>query len=298
MKKFSRYLPSLIASVLLLFSVLGCIGASVSCINISQERLISQSRSNNITATVRKQLEKHFAGRAGSTHVPAEVYMNAVTDEELSRRIEEKIQFGFAVLNGTEFTESDSEIPQLNSSIEEFYSNYAAENKITDKEQIAKAAAAAEKSAYDAISEQCDVYKFSALKEHGVLNMAAKFYRYRFHLLAVTIAAIAALALILLIINHKERSAFLYWFGVSTLNAGLLGTIPCVYLLASRYFYAFSIKQQQVFESYTKAMTSFTEAFMAAAIACSVVGIAMFIIYGVANSKNKSVAPTDVSTSE
>lgn len=297
MKKFSRYLPSLIVSVLLLFSVLGCIGASVANINISEERLISQSRSNNISAVVRKQLDKYFSGRAGSTHVPSKVYMDAITDEELSRRIEDRIRSGFAELNGSSHAEDNSVISQLDSSIEKFYNDYAAENKITDKEQVTKAIESAKKSAYSVLSEQCDVYKFSALKEHGVLNTASKFYRYRLHLLAGTIAAIAVLALMLLIINHRERSAFLYWFGVSTLIAGLLGTLPCAYLLATRYFYAFSIKQQQVFESYTKAMTSFTEAFMAASIACSVVGIAMFIIYGVANSKNKSVAPTDVSAS-
>lgn len=295
MKKFSRYFPSLITVVLLVFVFLGCIGSAVACANISEEHIISQVRENDISGVVMNQLEKYFSGQYGSTHVPADVYMKAVTKDEIDKRVEDRIRSGFAELAGNTSQPEENDITGLNKNIDQFYRDYAAENGITDAEKVSAAADSAKENAYRVISEQCDVYKFAALKEHGVLSMASKFYRYRWMLLTGVAAAAVILLLVLLIINHRERSAFLYWSGIAAVIAGALGAVPCIYLLASRYFYAFSIKQQQVFESYTGSMTAFTKAVLSASIACTVAGIALLIVYGIASSVNKSVSPTDLS---
>lgn len=297
MKKFSRYLPSLIVTVFYVFSLLACLGTAVAYINISEKRILSQVRENDIAGVVMNQIDKYFSGRSGSTHVPADVYMNAITEDEIEKRIEERIRNGFAELSGSTSQIQNDSITELDKSIEQFYRNYAAENNITDAEKVEAAVKSAKDNAYNVLAEQCDVYKFAALKEHGILNTASKVYRHLGLMLAAAVASAVILALILLLINRKERSAFLYWSGTAAVIGGLLGAVPCIYLLASRYFYAFSIKQQQVFESYTGSMTAFTKAFLSVSIACTVLGIALLIVYGVVSSVNRSVAPTDLSKS-
>lgn len=57
--------------------------------------------------------------------------------------------------------------------------------------------------------------------------------------------------------------------------------MPSIYLISTRYFNAFSIKQPQIFAAYTGAMFKLTEAFMAASIAVCAAGITLLVLYAV-----------------
>ncbi len=79
----------------------------------------------------------------------------------------------------------------------------------------------------------------------------------------------------------------MYWCGISAIVSGIIGLIPSIYLIATRYFDSFSIKQAAVFTAFTSAMYKYTEAFMAVQIALIVLGIAMAVIYGIIGDKKK-----------
>lgn len=292
MKKLSRYLPSLIVSLLLVFFIILTAAASVFCINISAGRL-SQIASNNGSADiVYSQLEKYWQERYSSTRVPAEVYTDALTKEFLAQHIGLEIRNGFAELRNIDRETNDYQNAELDKSISDFYKKYAEENNFKDDEALEKAITEAQKSARTVIQNNCDVFKFRTMSQHKILSKAAKVFNYRFFMIAAAAAGVLVLMMILLLIDHKEKSAVLYWCGCSALIAGILGTLPCLYLLLTNYFNGFSIKQPQVFKAYTVTMTTFTEAFMSVCIATGAAGIALLIVYAVVTSKDKSVAPT------
>ena len=106
----------------------------------------------------------------------------------------------------------------------------------------------------------------------------------------ITVACFAVslfLILLLLMINRRNLSVCLYWTGISSLIAGILGTLPSIYLLSSKYFDAFVIKQPQVFKSFTSAMYGLTKAFMSVHIAILLIGICFIVVYAVVNKMLK-----------
>ena len=103
----------------------------------------------------------------------------------------------------------------------------------------------------------------------------------------ICIIALVFLAVLLILFNIKELSSVLYWTGISSLIAGILGTVPSAYFLAVNYFDSFVIKQQQVFRTFTGAMYGLTRAFMAVHISIMVIGIFFIVIYTIFNRLHK-----------
>ncbi|MBR2283235.1 MAG: hypothetical protein IJ874_02290 [Ruminococcus sp.] len=294
MKRISTFLPSLLLSVVLTLVILGGSLLVVSDINITGGKAVEIVRENNVGDKIYSELEKHWKSRYYTTGVPAEVYLDAVSPEWLEELAEDGIYQGFGMLDGTNLSSEISvTIPsilnayglkrnqELEDSISGFFSSYADENGIEKDEAYEDSVNRAISSAFNVINSNVDVYKFTALKEHGVIKKAAKAYGLLFKGMLAAGAAALVLVLLLMLVNRKSVFTVLYWFGISCIVSGVLGAAPCVYLLASDYFSSFSIKQAQIYTAYTASMSSFTAAFMATMIAVTVVGIAMVILYGV-----------------
>ena len=242
--------------------------------------------------TVYEQLSKYWQERSASTRIPADVYTSVVNREYLAYHIRLEIKNGFAELKGAGKSENEYRNTNLDKSISDFYNAYAAENGFTDNEVLDKAIKDTQDSAYSVIQNNCDIYKFRTLSQHNILSKAAKVFNYRFKLLIAALTGTFLLILLLYLIDHKEKSAVLYWCGCSGLIAGILGALPCLYLMFTDYFSSFSIKQAQVFKAYTGTMNMVTEAFLAVSVAVFTTGIALLIVYGVVTSRDSSVSPT------
>ena len=104
--------------------------------------------------------------------------------------------------------------------------------------------------------------------------------------------------LFLIFVNFREKKTIFYWAGISAVIAGAIGMIPSIYLLSTKYFNAFSIKQPQIFAAFTGAMFKLTEAFMAASIAVCVAGIAMIVLYTVLIRQNTTQQSSPEKTKE
>ncbi len=291
MKKFSTYLPSLIISVMLVFLIIGSALMVIIDINVTAEKSIDLTDKNNISSTVRSELENYFNDQYNTTGVPSQTYMDALDENYISSVINLYTAALFSSLESGKTT--IVEIPEnqnLESSIESFFSIYADESGYKKDETYEKKLNETIDSAYRIIENYCDVYKYSALQKHGVLTKVSKIYSHINILTVACIAVSAVLILILLLINRKSISVCLYWTGISSLIAGLFGTFPSAFLLSSRYFDAFVIKQPQVFKAFTSAMYGLTKAFMSVHIAVLSTGICFIILYATVNkmSKNKN----------
>lgn len=236
------------------------------------------------------QIEKSFKEKSGSTGIPASVYTDAIDDKYLKEVIEIYITKAFKLFTEPELEGGyDPSVPnsKLESSIDAFFNEQAEKNGYEKDEAFLKTLEATKKNAYKIIGNNCDVYKLSSLYKHGAIPKISKLYKMRPLLTFASSGAVVLLILFLLAINRKDKKVFLYWTGISAVISGVIGTVPSAYLLATKYFNAFSIKQPQVFAAYTGAMYKITEAFMASSIALIVVGISIIVLYAVFCGKNK-----------
>lgn len=297
MKKISTYLPSLIISVLLVFLTLTGSAMLLVDINISAEKLKKLAQKNSLETSIYPEINKYYKDKYNTTGIPAEVYMDAV-DEDYIRSYEESyIDSAFEALeSGAKMSVVHPKNSKLEENIDNFFNNFAEENNYEKDDNFGLKLRNTKENAYTTIGSFCDVYKFSSMNQHGILSKLAKVYSRRIEATAAVLGAIVLMIILLTLINRKKKITAMYWCGVSSLVAGVLGAVPSIYLIAVRYYDSFTIKQVPVFTAFTSLMYKYTEALAAASIALAVVGISLMVIYGVAHEKKKypNVKPTKI----
>lgn len=298
MKKPVSYIPSLIVSVLLVFTIIASSALLLMDINVSPTKLKNLAQKNNIESKVYTELEKYFTDKYNSTGIPAEVYMDSIDQEYIKTFEEAIIDSAFEAVNSNGVMSSVR--PQnkaLESNIDTFFNDFADKNNYEKDENFDIKLSNTKDNAYLTIGSFCDVYKFSAMSSKGILKKAARLYSNGIILTATAIGFTIFLIFLLIIINRKKRITAMYWCGISAMIAGIIGTVPSIYLIATRYYDSFSIKQAAVFTAFTSAMYKYTEAFAAIQIALIVLGLAMAVIYGIIGDKKKypDTKPTQIS---
>ncbi len=282
MKRLSAYLPSLITSILLILLMICSMGIVIADINITSKRTIALSEKKDISEKTAVQLERRFREISGSSGIPAEVYTKNLDKEYIQSVINVYINAGYSSLKSGE--KMDADIPEneeLDRAIDEFFNTLADETGYEKNEIFYKKLGDTKEKTYQIIGETCDIYKFSALEKHGVLGSVSKIYRIKPLLVFAFVGGTLMLILLLIFINRRDKKTFLYWTGICAAIAGAIGMMPSIYLISTRYFNAFSIKQPQIFAAYTGAMFKLTEAFMAASIAVCAAGITLLVLYAV-----------------
>ena len=284
MNDIRKYIPSLLLSILLVFTLLAFTGAVTAEKYASPQKLISVSEENSVPSVVRRELEKHFKDKYNETGIPADVYMSAISEDYIRANIEGIINSGFRVLEGEKnvvFSAQKSE-ELLEKNIEEFFESYAEENGYEKDANYEKRLTAAIDSAYKTVREYCDVYKLVTLNSEGILRKAGSTYRHLDMLTLFAVAASAFIAIIIVLVNLKKLSSALYWIGVSGLVSGIIGLVPCIIISADGYFDRFVIKQPHIFTSFTKLLYGGVNSFMYAQlvlIAVSVIFFGTFIFF-------------------
>ncbi|MBR5683654.1 MAG: hypothetical protein IKW96_10365 [Ruminococcus sp.] len=297
MKKPGSYLPSLIVSVLLVFAVIISSALLLVDINVSPAKLKSISQKKDIETKIYTELEKYFTDKYNTTGIPAEVYMNSI-DKNYIRSFEEAyIDSAFeAISNDGIMNTVYPQNKELENSIDNFFNDFADKNNYEKDENFELKLSTTKENAYATIGSFCDVYKFSAMAGKGVLEKVADVYSKRILHTAFYLGATLFLILLLIFFNRKKKITAMYWCGISAMVAGIIGTVPSIYLIATRYYNSFSVKQAAVFTAFTSAMYKYTEAFMAIQIALIVLGLAMAVIYGIIGEKKKypDTKPTQI----
>ncbi|MBR6580220.1 MAG: hypothetical protein IKK66_02885 [Ruminococcus sp.] len=286
MRSTGSYISSFIVTLLLVFTLIASAGCITADKFATKENLINLTEEKDISSIVHKELNKYFTEKYAETGIPADVYMKHISVDYLQSVVNDKIDYGFTALNGGD-TSGFAEIPQntdLDESIKAYFEEYAKTTGYEIKDENDKyytKLANVNKKAYSAIEEYCDVYKFNALVKHGIIKKVKPLYAKLPIIKIVCLGASAFLALVLLICNFKRIKDALYWIGTAAVSAGILGCIPCIYLLNTDYFAAFSIKQAQIYTSYTTAMKTFTEDFLTACIILVIAALILYVLYGI-----------------
>lgn len=301
MKSIRTYIPSLLLSVILVLLFLGGSAVIIADVNLTSAQFRKTAEEKNIQSQIYTSIERSYLEKANATGIPAKVYTEHLSDEYLASVMNLYIDEGFKVMSdGSKFAPQIPVNPELEASIDKFFNDYADKTGYKKDGNFEKKLASTKEDAYKLIGSQADAFKFSALSSHGAMKTISKIYSHRIHIAVIVSAAALTALLIMLILNRKNKKAMLYWCGTSALISGIIGTVPSAVLIADRYFDSFSIKQPQIFTAYTTTFYRLTEAFMAASIAFTAIGITMLVIYGVlcGIKKNSVKAPTDIEAAE
>ncbi|MBO4876530.1 MAG: hypothetical protein J5501_00820 [Ruminococcus sp.] len=281
MNRASTYLFSLFLSVILVFSILGAAFCAVVNFTVTPENTVELTHENAIDQKVYDYLDNLYKDRYYTSGIPAGIYMDAIDNNWLKEIIEADIKDGFEVLNEHTALEREFKNDELEKNIRNFFSNYAdsvgAEKDDIYNRKVDKAVS----NAYSIIESACDVYKIKTLQQHGVITKLAKVYSRCSLMTTLLVSAILVICLLLMFVNRKDTTYVLYWAGVSSIIAGIIGAAPCGYLLLTKFYDSFSIKQPQIYTAYTSAMYSFTYAVTAIMIALIITGIAVMTLYSV-----------------
>ena len=292
MKSPGRYLVSLVLSVVMVFVTLAAAFSIILTVNITSEKFCKMSEKEMLPSLVMEQIKKYYTDKYYTSGIPAEVYTDAVTVDDVAAEIDRNIVSGFYTMEKGGSESSQLTIPELEKSLSDFLDNYAAENDFTDTEKLEAKKQSVISAAYKTISSQCDVFRFGSLKEHGVLGKLTRVYTHR-RVIVMSLMCISMLIFVLLLaVNHKEKPAALYWSGISEIIAGLFLIISAAGIMSSDKIHSFTIKQEQIYTAYISTFLTLTQAVFAAGFALFVLGIAFVILYKVFSTRDESVEPT------
>lgn len=302
MKSAGSYISSFIVSVILVFTLIGSAALAIADSFATPDRLIKLTEDKNISRLVYNELEKCFSEKYASTGIPSDIYMDAINEEYLQSVINSKIEYGFSNLSdkyanlSPENNLNPSENPELEKNITEFFKEYAKSINYEiegENDKYYVKLKSANLSAKSTIEEYCDVFKFTALTKHGVTAKLRPIYSRLPFLKIICMGASAFLALILVVCNFKRIKDTVYWLGVSSFSAGVLGGIPCIYLISSDYFSAFTIKHPPIYTAYTSSMRICTENFLIACCIFAGLSVLFFVTYGIVSALSRKHHETE-----
>ncbi len=290
MKSIGSYIGSFILSVLLIFSVIASIGITVVNAFANPDKLYEITKEKNLSHIVYTELEKYYSQRYSITGIPADVYMNAIGEDYLDDVIRTKIDNGFYDL--IDWKQSDSVVNMtLETALNDFYSDYADSIGAPKDAKYDEKLSNAKSNADEVISEYCDVFKFSTMEKQGILKKISPLYAKLPTLTLIVYGSTIFLMLLMILVNIKSTSVALYWTGISASVSGIICSLPCLYLKATNYFSAFTIKQPQIYTAYTTAMYKAVESFLTISSVSLAAGIILIIIYALL-VKNKKYSKT------
>lgn len=291
MKNIISYIASFITSILLVLSLLATLIMTVVMNFASPDKLYDITKEKNLSQIVYNELDKYYSQRYNTTGIPADVYMNAISEDYINDVIRTQIDNGFYALIGQE--QSDRIInTTLENALNDFYSDYAdsigAEKDAKYDEKLSEAKANAD----EIITRYCDVFKFNEMENHGILQKISPLYNKINTIMLIFSGADVFLALLLLLINIKSTKITLYWLGASSLISGIISVLPCLYLKATDYFSAFTIKQPQIYSAYTSTMNEFIGSLIANSLLYLAIGAVFMVIYTVLVKCKKNINNT------
>lgn len=297
MKKTSSYLLSLITSVFLVFMLTASSFVLLIDINASPKNLKDLAVKNELSSKIYDDINKYYSEKYNTSGIPADVYMSALSETYINSFVNAYIDSAFDSLeNNKKMVVNYPENKKLEENIDAFFNNFAEENNYQKDDKFELKLRNTKENCYSAIGSYCDVYKFSAMNDHGILPKLAKLYSRRVVCTAAVLITTFILILLLIAFNHKKKITVMYWCGVSAFVSSMIGGLPSIYLNFTKYYDSFSIKQAPVFTAFTSAMYKFTEAFIATNIAYFAISISLIVTYGIIHEKKKypETKPTEL----
>ena len=293
MTKIKYYFPKILLTFLLIFLL---IGTELSL--LAHQSFLTYKAFE--TVTVQQHLdekaytavENYFKSRANSTGIPAEVYLNAITQENMKQGILSSVSEAFDYLHHDVKTYAFTmDFTALEASVTEFFNQYAEENGYQKDEVFQQKVQANIQEAEAKILYIADTFKFGTVAEHGWLTKLRQFLDIFKKIMTVLCISTGVILILLLLCCKENFSELFYWLGLTGVISGLLISVPCLYLLGTDYFSGFVVKDAQIFSAVVGYLQYMTHQISTAFLITGITGIIFLILFGIIQKAKRDILP-------
>ncbi len=287
MTKIDFYIPKILLTFLLIFSLIGTeltVFLRHKALTISAFQTVAETQ--DLEEKAYASLESYFQSRSNSTSIPAEVFLSGIDREDLKQAILDSVSHAFDYLSGkSESYELIMPFTDLEASVNQFFSDYADQHNYQKDEIYQQKVDAAISEAEAEILFIADTFKLSMMYEKGWLAKGKKLFSMLDKITAVLCGITGILLILLIICCRKAFSDFWYWLGLIGLISGLLISVPCLYILRTDYFSGFVVREPQIFAAVTGYLTFMTDQICKTAGITAITGICLLVIFAVHSRK-------------
>lgn len=232
-------------------------------------------------------LESYFQSRSNSTGIPAEVFLDSITKEQLRQGTLDSVSSALSYLkNKSDTYQLQMDFTELENAIAAFFENYADENHVEKdavyEQKVASTIAEAEKE----ILFIADTFKFSTLYESGWLKKASHYIPALDGIFIIAIIITILIGLLLILVCLKNIPESFYWLGISGMISGILLATPCMWLKATDYISGFVVKDPQIFAAVVGYLNTMLNHELLQGILPIAAGILLLILFAVLSARN------------
>ena len=289
--KIKSYIPNVIISILLVFVIIvseALILTKATALNpsICVDILYEQQIADKVIEGLGSYFEKSYS----STSIPADIYMSAITKEQVEKSLSDGVTATFDYVNGVSDNHPsiNYDFTALEQSITAYFEEYAAENDFAKDEkyhaQLKNTITAAETE----IISNLDVFLVSMIDSTGLFEAARTAMAILPKVNIGVTVCLLILVVMLIIVNGKSKRDLLYWIAVPIFISSIIVFIPTVILKSADYFSKFTIKTAQVYITVTELLNQVTSTIIIVEIVMFVISVVLFIAYAVTSKKSKN----------
>lgn len=269
-----KYLGSVLLTLLLAFAL-----TAVALLSVVQFRALDADTckrilaEKNLSVRVLENLNSYYNEQANTSGIPASIYMESITVEQLEGIIDDSIDNAFGYLKGAQETVAvEADFTLLEKNLTAFFKQYAEENGYQQDEAFDQTLQKAIDAAKTNILTTADVFRFSTLHEAKVLSKLRPYVPWVSRGLWLFVAAAVILLVLLAVVHRKELLQLMYWGATAVCTASVLMTLPAAVIYFSRWFDRFALKSDQIFTAVTSYLYGLTGTVIV--IGCIGIGIA------------------------
>ncbi len=259
MKITEKYVVNLILSIVLVFSSLG-VGLSFFAKEyiLNPETFIEVSDEKDIPQKVYDEINEYFVKSEAYSRIPADVYMSAITVDDIESLIDMKINgvFSYIYNNGVDSYENldfleDYNNKSLETSITDFFDEFAQENNVEVNDDYKAQLQKTIDTANSEINNFTDVYMLSLIDDTGIIAKIRTLYKF-LDPIVYACAGLSGLCVVLIIVfSRKHIANIFYWIATSVMCMSVLSLVPVLVVKLSGITDRLIIRNKSVYVAYT-----------------------------------------------
>ena len=294
-----KYVPCLILSVLLVFSLIGFTATfTMNFFVLSGGSYISASDDNDVPRKAHDEIEKYFTHSHDYSGIPADVYMSALPVDTVKEIIDGKVYnviTNYIKNSDPQFNSlSDYDYAPLKKSITDYFNDFAKKNNVkVDSEYKAQLQNTID-TAISEIESFTDVYMFKEMSKTSLLKKAQDIYPD----LTPATYALGALSLLLILIIMavclKRAGLGCYWTGVAAMCASVIMLLPTLWIKLSGFTDRPIVSNESIYSAITGFISKMLMRLMIFECGLFAFGLFMMLIYAVSSAKRRKKAAASV----
>ncbi len=247
------YLCNVIVTLLLIFSLTAtALLTVVQCYSLRADTCIALLEKHQLADRVYDNLDSYYREQANTSGIPASVYMDSISKEQISEIISASVGNAFAYLHGADTMEqAEVDFSKLEENLIAFFRTYAEENGYEKDAAFEKTVDTAVDNAKRNILTTADVFRFYTLYDAKVLDTARTAMPLVPKALAAGIVLTVMLLGLLVWMHRKRMYQVLYWIAAALFASSALLILPMAWINGTRWFDRFAVKSDQIFAAVT-----------------------------------------------